>query len=150
MWNCPPAAATESYNQDTTDSLEPSLASPLGIQRSSTTESQVMEGMSLSGGLEIGISCLTGPHFRTGGQKHTHTHITFILRFIFFIWLLVNSYHANWISCTSHMLLKCVSVLYILKYFKPFLPEYCFFIFVVICEFLMKFFPITFFAGQVS
>ncbi len=33
-----------------------------------------MEGMSSSGGLEIGISCLTGPHFRPGGQKHTHTH----------------------------------------------------------------------------
>jgi hypothetical protein len=31
-----------------------------------------MEGMSSSGGLEIGISCLTGPHFGTGGQKHTH------------------------------------------------------------------------------
>ncbi len=31
-----------------------------------------MEGMSSSGGLEIGISCLTGPHFETGGQKHTH------------------------------------------------------------------------------
>jgi hypothetical protein len=30
-----------------------------------------MEGMSSSGGLEIGISCLTGPHFGTGGQKHT-------------------------------------------------------------------------------
>ncbi len=77
-------------------------------------------------------------------------YVTFILRLIFFIWLLVNSYHANRISCASHMLLKCVSVLYILKYFKPFLPEYCFFIFVVIFEFLMKFFPITFFAGQVS
>jgi hypothetical protein len=24
LWTCPPAAATESYNQDTTDSLEPS------------------------------------------------------------------------------------------------------------------------------
>jgi hypothetical protein len=33
-----------------------------------------MEGMSSSGGLEIGISCYTGPHFGTGGQKHTHTH----------------------------------------------------------------------------
>jgi hypothetical protein len=32
-----------------------------------------MEGMSSSGGLEIGISCFTGPHFGTGGQKHTHT-----------------------------------------------------------------------------
>jgi hypothetical protein len=34
-----------------------------------------MEGMSSSGGLEIGISCLTGPHFGTGGQKHTHTPV---------------------------------------------------------------------------
>jgi hypothetical protein len=33
-----------------------------------------MEGMSSSGGLEIGISCFTGPHFGTGGQKHTHTY----------------------------------------------------------------------------
>jgi hypothetical protein len=33
-----------------------------------------MEGTSLSGGLEIGISCFTGPHLGTGGQKHTHTH----------------------------------------------------------------------------
>ncbi len=33
-----------------------------------------MEGMSSSGGLEIGISCFTGPHFGTRGQKHTHTH----------------------------------------------------------------------------
>jgi hypothetical protein len=32
-----------------------------------------MEGMSSSGGLEIGISCFTGPHLGTGGQKHTHT-----------------------------------------------------------------------------
>ncbi len=32
-----------------------------------------MEGMSSSGGLEIGISCFTEPHFGTGGQKHTHT-----------------------------------------------------------------------------
>ncbi len=32
-----------------------------------------MEGMSSSGELEIGISCFTGPHFGTGGQK-THTH----------------------------------------------------------------------------
>jgi hypothetical protein len=31
-----------------------------------------MEGMSSSGGLEIGISCFTEPHFGTGGQKHTH------------------------------------------------------------------------------
>ncbi len=31
-----------------------------------------MEGMSSSGGLEIGISCFTEPHFRTEGQKHTH------------------------------------------------------------------------------
>jgi hypothetical protein len=31
-----------------------------------------MEGMSSSGGLEIGISCITVPHFITGGQKHTH------------------------------------------------------------------------------
>jgi hypothetical protein len=30
LWGCPPAAATESYNLDTTDSLEPSLASTLG------------------------------------------------------------------------------------------------------------------------
>ncbi len=30
-----------------------------------------MEGMPSSGGLEIGISCLTGSHFGTGGQKHT-------------------------------------------------------------------------------
>jgi hypothetical protein len=30
--------------------------------------------MSSSGGLEIGISCFTEPHFGTGGQKHTHTH----------------------------------------------------------------------------
>jgi hypothetical protein len=34
-----------------------------------------MEGMSSSGGLEIGISCITVPHFVTGGQKHTHTHV---------------------------------------------------------------------------
>jgi hypothetical protein len=34
-----------------------------------------MKEMSSSGGLEIGISCLTGPHFGTGGQKHTHTHL---------------------------------------------------------------------------
>jgi hypothetical protein len=33
-----------------------------------------MEGTSSSGGLEIGISCFTGPHLGTGGQKHTHTH----------------------------------------------------------------------------
>jgi hypothetical protein len=33
-----------------------------------------MEGMSSGGGLEIGISCITVPHFVTGGQKHTHTH----------------------------------------------------------------------------
>jgi hypothetical protein len=33
-----------------------------------------MEGMSSSGGLEIGISCIIVPHFVTGGQKHTHTH----------------------------------------------------------------------------
>ena len=33
-----------------------------------------MEGMSSSGRLEIGISCFTGPHLGTGGQKHTHTH----------------------------------------------------------------------------
>jgi hypothetical protein len=32
-----------------------------------------MEGTSSSGGLEIGISCFTGPHLGTGGQKHTHT-----------------------------------------------------------------------------
>jgi hypothetical protein len=32
-----------------------------------------MEGMSSSGGLEIGISCFTEPHFGTGGQKHTHS-----------------------------------------------------------------------------
>ncbi len=31
-----------------------------------------MEGTSSSGGLEIGISCFTGPRLRTGGQKHTH------------------------------------------------------------------------------
>jgi hypothetical protein len=31
-----------------------------------------MEGTSSSGGLEIGISCFTGPHLGTGGQKHTH------------------------------------------------------------------------------
>ncbi len=31
-----------------------------------------MEGMSSSGGLEIGISCFTEPHFGTVGQKHTH------------------------------------------------------------------------------
>jgi hypothetical protein len=30
--------------------------------------------MSSSGRLEIGISCITVPHFVTGGQKHTHTH----------------------------------------------------------------------------
>jgi hypothetical protein len=36
-----------------------------------------MEGTSSSGGLEIGISCFTGPHLGTGGQKHTHTQ-TFI------------------------------------------------------------------------
>ncbi len=29
-----------------------------------------------SGELEIGISCFTGPHLGTGGQKHTHTLIT--------------------------------------------------------------------------
>jgi hypothetical protein len=52
--------------------LEPSLASPPGVRRSSTTESKGMEGMSSSGGLEIDISCFTGPHFGTGGQKHTH------------------------------------------------------------------------------
>jgi hypothetical protein len=33
-----------------------------------------MEGTSSSGGLEIGISCFTGPHLGTGGQKHTHTY----------------------------------------------------------------------------
>jgi hypothetical protein len=33
-----------------------------------------MEGMSSSGGLEIVISCITVPHFVTGGQKHTHAH----------------------------------------------------------------------------
>ncbi len=33
-----------------------------------------MEGMSLSGGLEIGILCITVPHFITGGQKKKHTH----------------------------------------------------------------------------
>jgi hypothetical protein len=76
----PTAAATESYNQDTTDSLEPSLASPLRVRRSSTTETYGMEGMSSSGGLEIGISCLTGPHFETGGQKHTHTNLLCLLR----------------------------------------------------------------------
>jgi hypothetical protein len=31
-----------------------------------------MEGMSLGGGLEIGISCITVPHHVTEGQKHTH------------------------------------------------------------------------------
>jgi hypothetical protein len=30
-----------------------------------------MEGTSSSGRLEIGISCFTGPHLGTGGQKHT-------------------------------------------------------------------------------
>jgi hypothetical protein len=34
-----PHTSTKSQNRDTTDSLEPSLASPLGVQRSSTTES---------------------------------------------------------------------------------------------------------------
>ncbi len=33
--------------------------------------------MSSSGGLEIGISCITVPHFVTGGQKHTHTQFMF-------------------------------------------------------------------------
>jgi hypothetical protein len=35
-----------------------------------------MEGMSSSGGLDIGISCFTEPHFGTGGQKHTHKQLT--------------------------------------------------------------------------
>ena len=43
LWNCLPAAATESYIRDTTDSLETSQQ-----ERSSTTESQGMEGTSSS------------------------------------------------------------------------------------------------------
>jgi hypothetical protein len=33
LWSCPPAAATESYIQDTMGLLEPSLASPSGGSR---------------------------------------------------------------------------------------------------------------------
>jgi hypothetical protein len=46
------------------------------------------------------------------------------------------------------MFLKCVSVLYILEYFKPFFPEYCVFFVVMCCEFPMKLFLVTFFGGQ--
>ncbi len=49
----------------------------------------------------------------------------------------------DWISSTFYVFLQCWSVLYILKYFKPFLPEYCVFFVDVFFKFIMEHFPIT-------
>ncbi len=73
-WNCPSAAATESYIQDTRTPSETPLASPPGVQKDSTTGSQGMEGTSLGGkDLQLILHILqTLPHMKPE-DKHTHT-----------------------------------------------------------------------------
>ena len=68
MCNCPPAAVTESYIWDTTDSLETFLVA----------EEKYYWFLGYGGDviiwvLEIDISSLTVTQFVTGGQEHTHT-----------------------------------------------------------------------------
>ncbi len=46
---------------------------------------------------------------------------------IAFDWFLIFGSYWDWISSTFYVFLWCWSVLYILKYLKPFLPEYCVF-----------------------
>ncbi len=74
MWGCPPAAATESYNQDTTGSLEPSLASPPRGSRGVVLLSpRVWKGHQQLGTRDWYLMHYSNPSV-TGGQKHTHTH----------------------------------------------------------------------------
>jgi hypothetical protein len=68
LWNCLPAAATESYIRDTTDSLETPLH-----ERSSTTESQGMEGTSSSVYTRDWYLKLTVTQSNRRTRTHTHT-----------------------------------------------------------------------------
>ncbi len=72
LWSSLPAAATESYIQDTRLSWTPLLHAPQGVRRSSTTSPRVWRGCHRGGLLAIGIARFTVTPFITGG-RHTHT-----------------------------------------------------------------------------
>jgi hypothetical protein len=90
LWSCPPAAATESFNQDTTDSLEPShVNSPLsrGTRWVVLLSPRVWKGCHRDGGTRDWYLMHYSTPSKTGGQKHTHTHHTVVvLCYFFLIW----------------------------------------------------------------
>ncbi len=75
LWSCPPAAAMESYNRDTTDSLEPShVNSPLsrGTRWVVLLSHRVWKGCHRDGGTRDWYLMHYSTPPITGGQKHTH------------------------------------------------------------------------------
>jgi hypothetical protein len=75
LWSSLPAAATESYIQDSRHrlSLKPLLHLPQGVRRSSTMSPRVWRGCHRGGFLAIGIARFTVTPLVTGDQD-THTH----------------------------------------------------------------------------
>ena len=96
LWNCPPAAATESYIQDTTDSLETSLVAEekyywvLGYG-----------GDVINWSLEIGISSLTVVQLVTREQEHTRCTLRTLGLWGSFTVLLIR-YHIHLLSLRLH------------------------------------------------
>ncbi len=82
LWSCSPAAATESYIQDTLGSLEPSLASPTrGSRREVLLSPRVWKGCHWVGTRDWYLMHYSNPPVTGGQKKNTHTHTSSLHHF---------------------------------------------------------------------